>query len=136
MSDTPITQAPWTVECYGSGTQVVKRYADFCGAHYHIGHLAADTEGDHGRYDVGRELCDWLNGLGPEPWWLDMLNRVTPDTVRTPHGCDIRATGPMIDAAEPPSWGLWREDDSDNSKIRRGLMTDALKKRNLDLLNL
>lgn len=124
----PPCSAHWTHELYQSGTQVVKRSGSFAGAHYHIGHLATDTEGDAGRHDVGGELCVWLNG-GKEPWWLDMLKRTTPDTVRTPHGCDIRATGPMVDTATPPSWGCWKEDDSSEAQIERGLMADALMKR-------
>lgn len=119
--------AHWTQELYQSGTQVVKRAGSFAGAHYHVGHLATDTDGDHGRYDVGGELCAWLNG-GEEPWWMDMLKRTSPDTARTPHGCDIRATGPMIDVATF-GWGCWKEDDSSESQIIRGLMTDALIKR-------
>lgn len=118
----------WTRTLFQSGTQVVQRQGNFAGAHYHVGHLAADTEGDHGRYDVTGELCAWLNG-GEEPWWMDMLNRVHPDTVKTPHGCEIRATGPMVDTATPPGWGCWKEDDSSEAQIERGLMTDALMKR-------
>lgn len=123
----------WEHAVYQSGTQVVSRRGSFTGAHYHIGHLATDTDSDHGRYDVGGELAKWLNG-GGSPWWLDMLFRVSPDTVRTPHGCNIRATGPMVDTATPPSWGLWKEDDSSEAKIERGLMTDALMKRDLSII--
>lgn len=126
-------EAQWERTIYQSGTQTVSRFGSFTGAYYHIGHLADDTEGDGGRSDVGKELANWLNG-GEEPWWMDMLFRVSPDTVRTPHGCHIRATGPMVDTATPPSWGLWEEDDSCEAQIERGLMTDALMKRDRSLV--
>ncbi len=124
----PADSSHWQHAIYQSGTQVVSRRGSFAGAYYHIGHLADDTEGERGRYDVSRQLSTWLNG-GEEPWWLGTLDRVSPDTVRTAHGCDIRATGPMIDTATPPSWGCWNEDSSSNAKIERELMTDALVKR-------
>lgn len=130
MSDIP-DSSTWVASLYQSGTQVVQRLGG--GPHFHIGHLAADTEGDGGRSDVRRELTTWLNG-GEEPWWMDLLNRPAPDIARTPHGCDIRATGPMVDMAEPPSFGLWREDDSADARITRGLMIDALINRDLTLL--
>lgn len=120
-----IEKTKWICERYPSGTQVVKLEGSFAGAHYHIGHLPADTEGDHGRNDIGGELSEWLNG-GIEPWWMDMLMRTEPDTCRTPNGCHIRATGPMIDEATPPSWGCWKEDDSSDAQIERGLMIDKL----------
>lgn len=121
----PCSAAAWTANLYGSGTQTVSRGT---GAWYHIGHLAADNDGDHGRYDVTKELEAWLNG-GNEPWWLELLRRQDERTVITPHGCQIQATGPMVDEATPPSWGCWREDDSADAKIERGLLTDALMKR-------
>lgn len=95
------------------------------GVWYHIGHLAADTDGDSGRYDVGKELCEFLNG-GDKPWWHELLHRETADTVRTPHGCRIRATGPMIDRATPPSWGIWQEDETADGQIARGLAIERL----------
>lgn len=118
----------WTTSAFQSGTQVVQRNYSAFEAYYHIGHLAADTEGDGGRFDVARELCDWLNG-GTEPWWIDMLRRTSADTVTLPHGCEITATGPMIDLAEPPSWGNWAQDDRADARIARGLLADALMKR-------
>lgn len=119
----------WKHHLYGSGTQTVSREPFQKGQpHYHIGHAAADNEGNHLRHEIAGELEAWLNG-GPEPWWLDLLNRESADTVRTPHGSQIRATGPMIDRATPPSWGEWREDDSEDGQISRGLLIDALTKK-------
>ena len=117
----------WRVSLYQSGTQTVSRNMPDR-PHYHVGHLTADNEGDHGRYEVSKELETWLNG-GPEPWWMDMLNRTSADAVQTPHGCRIRATGPMVDKATPPAWGYWCEDDSDDAQIERGLLADALMNR-------
>jgi len=51
---------------------------------------------------------------------------IAPDTVVLPHGCEIRATGPMIDRATPPQWGDWIENPSDDAKIARGLLIEAL----------
>ena len=116
----------WRKMTFGSGTQIVDREPQQRGMpHYHIGHAAADCEGDHLRYEIGKELEVWLNG-GEEPWWMDLLYRESPDSVKTPHGSSIRATGPMVDRAEPPGWGLWAEDERDDAKIARGLMADAL----------
>ncbi len=117
----------WTAKIYQSGTQIVTT-KDAKKPHYHIGHLASDSEGDPGRYDVTKQLECWLNG-GPEPWWLNQLHRKTADTVKLPNGCNIQATGPMIGCAEPPGWGHWMEDQSDDAIIARGLMADALCKK-------
>jgi hypothetical protein len=114
----------WTKSAYPSGTQVVQK-AGWTEAYYHIGHLAADTEGDGGRYDVARDFCEWLNG-GDIPWWLPFVRRTAADSVRLANGCDITATGPMIDMAEKPSWGDWRQDESADAKIARGLLIDRL----------
>lgn len=121
----PIPEPTWQCRAYLSGTQVVglSYYAYF--PHYHIGHLAADTEGDDGRHQVAQELCDWLNG-GAEPWWMDHLSRVGPDGVKLPHGCEIEATGPMYCPNQPL---LWEEDDRDDARIHRGLLVNALLKR-------
>ena len=104
--------------CFGSGTQVVQAIGHH--VHYHIGHLAADTEGDGGRHDVGKEVAALLND-GAEPWWFELVDRQTADSITLPHGCVIRATGPMIDIAEPPAWGFWKEDDTPHGQIERGL---------------
>jgi len=119
----------WTHQLFGSGTQTVslEPYTPKQ-PHYHIGHAAADNDGQHLRYEIAKELEAWLNG-GPEPWWMELLHRESPDSVKTPHGSSIRATGPMIDKAEPPSWGMWAEDESDDAKISRGLLIDALMNR-------
>lgn len=119
----------WVSAAYISGTQVVQRKKiGHNEAYYHVGHLAADTEGDGGRFDVADELRDFLNG-GPDPWWRSLGRREGPEAFVLPHGCEIRATGPMIDRAEPPSWGLWAEDDSSDAKIARGLLIDRLATR-------
>lgn len=122
----------WKKESYQSGTQVVIRNR-IVEPWYHIGHLAADTEADGGRYDVSGELEAWLN-FGPEPWWMELLQRLDADNARTPHGCTITATGPMYDDAEPPQWGLWKTDDSSDARIARGLFIDALIKRDRALI--
>jgi hypothetical protein len=117
------TSQLWRSTAYGSGTQVVQRES-WTEAYYHVGHLAADTEGDAGRFDVSSELCEWLNG-GPEPWWLDLVCRKSDDMVVLPHGCEITATGPMIDRAVPPAWGDWVQDNSEDAKIARGRLIDV-----------
>ncbi len=129
LSEFPATDSPpkWSAKLAHSGTQVVTT-KDPRKPHYHVGHLSADVEGEHGRYEVTKALESWLLG-GPEPWWMDHLHRKNADTVTLPTGCDIRATGPMIDCAEPPSWGYWREDQSDDAQIARGLLADALCKK-------
>jgi len=119
------TLNPWQRFSYMSGTTVVLRIG---GPYYHVGHLAADTEGDAGRHDVARELESWLNG-GDEPWWLDLVKRTSARSVQLPHGCEIQATGPMIDAATPPQWGDWREDDRPDAQLDRGLLIEALINR-------
>lgn len=119
--------ANWRTQVFQSGTQVVTRL-DPSVPHYYIRQLAADNEGEHGRYEVSKELETWLNG-GDEPWWMEFVNRTGADTALLPHGCTIRATGPMIDTATPPSWGIWREDDSENAQIDRGLLIDAICNR-------
>jgi len=119
----------WLWSIAQSGTQTIHQLTGCRGSpNLHVGHAAEDCEGDHLRSEISSELTVWLNG-GPEPWWLDMLHRKTPDTVVTPHGCEIRAMGPMVDTAEPPQWGLWKEDDSEDAQIARGLLADALMKR-------
>lgn len=118
----------WIHNSYMSGTQVVACARGFRMPHFHIGHLPADTEGDGGRTDVGRELCAWLNG-GAEPWWLDLTKRLDGKTLVTPHGCEISAIGPMVDRAEAPSWGDWHEDDSEEAKFHRIRMLNALMRR-------
>ena len=115
----------WIHQSFRSGTQVVQRAGEH--VHYHVGHLPADTEGDAGRSDVGEELADLLNGVS-RPWWFEFLSRKTADSVTTPHGCTIRATGPMIDTAKPPSWGCWKEDDTPNGQIARALAIEQLLK--------
>ncbi len=119
------TQVTWNATAYQSGTQTVNRAHAADRAWFYVLHLAADTEGEAGRYQVSNELCDWLNG-GAEPWWMDFARRVDERTVRLPNGCDIQITGPMIDTAEPPSWGLWKEDESADAHIERGLLADCL----------
>lgn len=124
----------WNHVTYQSGTQVVSPMTDsICTAHFHIGHVQVDNEGDHLRHQVGIELTAWLNG-GLEPPWLGSMERSAPDTVTLPNGCPIRATGPMVDRATPPAWGNWAEDDSADGRIARGLMADALMKRDRALL--
>lgn len=115
----------WSVQLYGSGTQVIK-FSDANKPWYHIGHLAADVDGDHGRYDVSCELCNWLNG-GSDPWWFDLLNRTSPDVVILPNGCEIQATGPMISSG-PMGYNI-TADDSADARIDRGLMINCLLKK-------
>lgn len=121
---------PWSVSRYPSGTQIVKREGVACIRlpHYHVGHLSADTDADAGRSDVADELCAWLNG-GQDPWWLGFARRESADVVKLPHGCEITATGPMVDRATPPAWGDWVQDDSADARIARGLLADRIAGR-------
>lgn len=125
---TDLSPSPcWWGEQYGSGTQVVTR-SDPSKPHYHIGHLAADNEGNHGRSDVRRELESWLNG-GDEPWWMDHVHRKDGDTVTLPTGCDIRATGPPVEKSDPPGGLWWVEDKRGEAVLQRGLLADAICKK-------
>ena len=112
MSSVDNALVPWEHCTFESGTQVVLRSdkRDF-GSYYHIGHLAHDNDGQGGRTDVAQELRDWLNGE-QEPWWMEFLQQKSPYAVITPHGCEISAVGPMVDAAVPPAWGNWVSDPS------------------------
>lgn len=116
----------WVFQMYGSGTHVVIPTPRGDSPHFYVCHPAADNKGGHLRYEIAKELETWLNG-GDAPWWLDMLNRKSAETVTTPHGADITATGPMVDV-DPPHLN-WRTDMSDDAVIARGLLTDALMKR-------
>lgn len=119
----------WEHSLFGSGSQSVsKRIRKLGDPFYSIGHAADDTPGHTLRTEVGRDLAAWLNG-GDEPWWMDHLCRKAPNIVTTPHGCDITATGPMIDRSTPPAWGDWWQDESDDAKIIRGRMADALMEK-------
>lgn len=120
--------SPWYVTTYGSGTTTVSKSESVGKPCYHIGHLAADNEGDHGRHEVAQELKDWLNG-GDEPWWMDLVKRERGDAVKLPHGCEICAWGPFVDTAKPPLWGDWVTDPSDDAQIARGLLIDAIAKK-------
>ena len=126
LKETPCT--PWYVTTYGSGTTTVSKSESVANPCYHIGHLAADNDGEHGRHDVALELKDWLNG-GEEPWWIDLVQRERGDAVKLPHGCEICAWGPFVDRAKPPLWGDWETDQSDDAKIARGLLIDAIAKK-------
>ncbi len=116
----------WVFQMYGSGTHVVIPSPRGDRPHYYVWHPAADNKGGHLRFEIAKELEAWLNG-GDEPWWLDLLNRKSAETVTTPHGADITATGPMVDA-DPPHLN-WRTDMSDDAVVARGLMADALIKK-------
>ena len=118
----------WEVALFGSGTIIVEPTPKKHRPHYYVWQPAADNDGQHLRYEIAKELQAWLNG-GEDPWWLELMHRENAETARTPHGSQIMAVGPMVDAAEPPGWGLWKTDESEDAQIQRGLLIDALMKR-------
>ena len=77
--DPAATCSSWRHSLYGSGTQTVRKDGDPC--YFYVTQVAADNEGDHGRYQVCRELIDWLEN-GVEPWWLEFSDRVDCRTWR------------------------------------------------------
>lgn len=121
-----IDKTKWNVAIAQSGTQSVIRHDGFSTAWYHVGHPAADTDGEVSRQDIATGLSDWLNG-GDEPWWMDFVNRTSGHSVQLPNGCTITAIGPTVSAPEHP-YG-WIYDDSADAEIERGLLIDAICKK-------
>ncbi len=79
------TQVTWNATAYQSGTQTVNRAHAADRAWFYVLHLAADTEGEAGRYQVSNELCDWLNGGTYRAWPFGRLSdHEDPPTMSTP----------------------------------------------------
>ena len=118
----------WALGLFGSGTVIVEPVPFRRRPHYYVCAPASDNEGAHLRIEIAKELKDWLNG-GEEPWWLESMYRESAEVARTPHGSQIEAVGPMIDVSDPPGGLLWQRDESEDAQIQRGLLIDALMKR-------
>ena len=123
----------WTLNKYPSGTQVVTTNKNDK-PHYYVTD-ASSGEQDEGRTQVGLELSEWLNG-GDEPWWIDMLTyEPYSDTEKAilPNGANLLPSGRMIDN-DPPHCN-WDQCPSEDSRIDRGLLIQALKEKRRELVS-
>ena len=115
---------PWQVQCFPSGTHLV-RDTNAPDPHLYVYGPGGEDDSayEENRYLVCQQLAEFMNG-GARPGWLDDLYRVTETHAEALDHTSITATGPSVDI-DPPNLD-WRQDNSEDAHNARARLMDRL----------